>query len=118
MITTNYSRITDEASDVNAELVSLRAHKNNIPKRSLDLRKWMCGEPGLAEDLLPFVGELINPAAPVIGTLIAAPTRCRSLSPFRGASHRVHGERRGNSSPPRSRDKRARRRASTAAQPT
>jgi uncharacterized protein YPO0396 len=52
-------RLTDEADDVNAELASLRAHKNNIPKRSLDLRKWMCRELGLAEDSLPFAGELI-----------------------------------------------------------
>ncbi len=53
------TRLTDEAAEVNAELISLRAHKNNIPKRSLDLRKWICGELGLAGDSLPFAGELI-----------------------------------------------------------
>jgi uncharacterized protein YPO0396 len=52
-------RRTDQANDVNAELVSLRAHKNNIPKRNLDLRTSMCRELGLAEDSLPFAGELI-----------------------------------------------------------
>ena len=31
-------RLTGEANDVNAELVSLRQHKNNIPKQNLDLR--------------------------------------------------------------------------------
>ncbi len=52
-------RLTDEANDVNAELVSLRQHKNNIPKRNLDLRKRMCHELGLVDGSLPFVGELI-----------------------------------------------------------
>jgi uncharacterized protein YPO0396 len=52
-------RLGGEGSDVNAELVSLRAHKNNIPKRNLDLRMWMCDELGLAGDSLPFAGELI-----------------------------------------------------------
>ena len=52
-------RLTGEANDVNAELVSLRQHKNNIPKRNLDLRKRMCDELGLADGSLPFAGELI-----------------------------------------------------------
>ncbi|MGN6679716.1 MAG: ATP-binding protein, partial [Streptosporangiaceae bacterium] len=52
-------RLSDEANDANAELVSLRAHQNNIPKRSLDLRNSMCNELGLAGDSLPFAGELI-----------------------------------------------------------
>jgi len=34
----------DKAAGVNAELVSLREHPNNIPKRQLDLRAWMCRE--------------------------------------------------------------------------
>ena len=53
-------RLTEEADDVNAELVSLRAHQNNIPKRNLDLRTWMCRELGLGEGSLPFAGELIT----------------------------------------------------------
>ena len=52
-------RLTDEANDVNTELVSLRQHKNNIPKRNLDLRQRMCDELGLPADSLPFAGELI-----------------------------------------------------------
>ena len=52
-------RLTGEADEVNAELLSLRQHKNNIPKRNLDLRTWMRAELGLAGDSLPFVGELI-----------------------------------------------------------
>jgi uncharacterized protein YPO0396 len=49
----------NEAADVNAELVSLNQRKSNIPVRSLDLRQRMCDELGLAEDTLPFAGELI-----------------------------------------------------------
>jgi uncharacterized protein YPO0396 len=49
----------DKAAGVNAELTSLREHPNNIPKRQLDLRAWMCRELRLAEDTLPFAGELI-----------------------------------------------------------
>jgi uncharacterized protein YPO0396 len=52
-------RLTSEANVVNGELVSLRQHKNNIPRRNLDLRKRMCDELGLAGDALPFAGELI-----------------------------------------------------------
>ena len=49
----------DEAAEVNAELISLREHPHNIPRRQLDLRAWMCRELRLAEDTLPFAGELI-----------------------------------------------------------
>jgi uncharacterized protein YPO0396 len=49
----------DKAAGVNAELVSLREHPNNIPKRQLDLRAWMCRELRLEEQALPFAGELI-----------------------------------------------------------
>jgi uncharacterized protein YPO0396 len=52
-------RLTGEANAVNSELVSLRQHKNNIPKRNLDLRKRLCDELGLVNDALPFAGELI-----------------------------------------------------------
>ena len=36
--------LQDKAAEVNAELVSLREHPNNIPKHQLDLRAWMCRE--------------------------------------------------------------------------
>ena len=36
------SELDAQAGEVNAELRSLRARKNNIPKRSLDLRRWLC----------------------------------------------------------------------------
>ena len=51
--------IGDKAAGVNAELVSLREHPNNIPKRQLDLRAWMCRELRLDARALPFAGELI-----------------------------------------------------------
>jgi len=49
----------DKAAGVNAELISLREHPNNIPKRQLDLRAWMCRELRLDELALPFAGELM-----------------------------------------------------------
>ncbi len=49
----------DEAADVNAELVSLREHPNNIPRRQLDLRASMCQDLRLDAHALPFAGELI-----------------------------------------------------------
>jgi uncharacterized protein YPO0396 len=49
-----------EAGDVNAELRSLRARKSNIPVRDLELRTRLCHELRLAEDALPFAGELIE----------------------------------------------------------
>jgi uncharacterized protein YPO0396 len=51
--------LQDKATGVNAELVSLREHPNNIPKRQLDLRAWMCRELRLEAHALPFAGELI-----------------------------------------------------------
>ena len=51
--------LDDEAADVNAELLSLRERKTNIPKKPLELRAWLCRELRIEEDSLPFVGELI-----------------------------------------------------------
>ena len=51
--------LEDKAAGVNAELISLREHPNNIPKRQLDLRAWMCRELRLDPEALPFAGELI-----------------------------------------------------------
>ena len=48
-----------EAAEVNAELRSLRERKSNIPRRQLDLRALLCRELRLADDTLPFAGELI-----------------------------------------------------------
>jgi uncharacterized protein YPO0396 len=51
--------LEDKAAGVNAELLSLREHPNNIPKRQLDLRALMCRELRLADTALPFAGELV-----------------------------------------------------------
>jgi uncharacterized protein YPO0396 len=52
--------LKDEAGELNAELLSLQSRKTSMPKRSLDLRHWLCQELDLAEPELPFVGELIQ----------------------------------------------------------
>ncbi|MFI7443503.1 ATP-binding protein [Nonomuraea indica] len=52
--------VDKEAAEINAELVSLKSRPNNIPKRSLDLRTWLCGQLDLDERELPFAGELIR----------------------------------------------------------
>ncbi|GAB3843861.1 ATP-binding protein [Dactylosporangium cerinum] len=50
----------DRLEELNAELLSLRQRRNNIPRRMLELREWMCGELRLPESTLPFAGELIQ----------------------------------------------------------
>lgn len=51
--------LSDEATEVNAELRSLQERKTNIPKKQLELRAWLCRELLIGEDSLPFAGELI-----------------------------------------------------------
>jgi uncharacterized protein YPO0396 len=51
--------LEEKAAGVNAELLSLREHPNNIPKQQLDLRAWMCRELRLKPEALPYAGELI-----------------------------------------------------------
>ena len=51
--------LEEKAAAVNAELVSLREHPNNIPKQQLDLRALMCQELRLDHNALPYAGELI-----------------------------------------------------------
>ncbi|HEV2345485.1 MAG TPA: ATP-binding protein [Actinocrinis sp.] len=49
-----------EAKEVAAELRSMQEHRNNIPRRSLELRDRLCAELGLTAAELPFAGELIQ----------------------------------------------------------
>jgi uncharacterized protein YPO0396 len=49
-----------EHGEIDAEIVSLRQRRSNIPSRTLGIRERLCGELGLAEDDVPFVGELIE----------------------------------------------------------
>jgi len=52
-------KLDEEAAEVNAELRSLRARKNNIPARDLEVRERLCRELRLTEESLPFAGELM-----------------------------------------------------------
>jgi uncharacterized protein YPO0396 len=52
--------LDDEAKEVSAELRSMREHRNNIPRRSLELRDRLCAGLGLTAAELPFAGELIQ----------------------------------------------------------
>jgi uncharacterized protein YPO0396 len=49
-----------DATELNDELRSLAERRNNIPRRSLDVRATLCAELGLDTSVLPFVGELIR----------------------------------------------------------
>ena len=52
-------KLDEEGAEVNAELRSLQARKNNIPTRDLEVRTRLCRELRLTEESLPFAGELI-----------------------------------------------------------
>ena len=52
-------KLDAEAAEINGELRSLRQRKNNIPVRQLDVRALLCRELAVADDTLPFAGELI-----------------------------------------------------------
>ncbi|GAA0917797.1 ATP-binding protein [Virgisporangium aurantiacum] len=54
------ARADEEMGEVNAELLSLRGRRSNIPRHSLDLRGQICGELGITPEALPFAGELIQ----------------------------------------------------------
>ncbi|MBP2320578.1 uncharacterized protein YPO0396 [Kibdelosporangium banguiense] len=49
-----------ESAELNAELISLRDRRSNIPKRILDVREALCGQLGVDAEALPFAGELIQ----------------------------------------------------------
>jgi uncharacterized protein YPO0396 len=49
-----------ESTELNAELVSLRGRRSNLPRRVLELRERLAGELGLTVADLPFAGELIR----------------------------------------------------------
>jgi uncharacterized protein YPO0396 len=49
-----------EAKDINDELRSLRSRPSNLPMKSLEIRAWLVQDLGLAEEELPFAGELLQ----------------------------------------------------------
>lgn len=54
------SKLDEEAKSVNVELRSLRSRPSNLPADRVALRGRLCTELGLAEDDLPYAGELIR----------------------------------------------------------
>jgi uncharacterized protein YPO0396 len=58
-VAADHKELKSESDELNAELISLRERRSNIPARSLKLRAWLCAEIGLPEAALPFAGELI-----------------------------------------------------------
>ncbi|MEV6231121.1 ATP-binding protein [Saccharopolyspora shandongensis] len=52
--------LDSDAAELNAELLSLRERRSNIPKRSLDLRDALCAALRVDSTELPFAGELIQ----------------------------------------------------------
>jgi uncharacterized protein YPO0396 len=59
-VAADHKELKREADELNAELISLRERRSNIPARSLKLRSWLCDELALSEADLPFAGELIQ----------------------------------------------------------
>ncbi len=52
--------VDEQSNTVNAELVSLRDRRSNIPLRSIQIRHALCEALGLTDEELPFAGELIQ----------------------------------------------------------
>ncbi|HJX75118.1 MAG TPA: hypothetical protein VJ247_02110, partial [Gaiella sp.] len=50
----------EESDEIRAELISLAQRRSSIPRELLALRERLCSETGVAENRLPFVGELIQ----------------------------------------------------------
>ena len=77
-------KLDEEAAEVNAELRSLQARKNNIPVRDLEVRERLCRELRLTEESLPFAGELIavrEEEADWEGAAERAAARLRAVGP-------------------------------------
>jgi uncharacterized protein YPO0396 len=53
-------QLTAEAATLNDEIRSLRSRHSNLPAERLRLREWLCRETHIAEDVLPFAGELLQ----------------------------------------------------------
>lgn len=57
---TEEKRADQELKQVSAELESLRARKTSIPREQIEKRKQLCQALHIAEEDLPFVGELLE----------------------------------------------------------
>lgn len=55
-----FRQLAEQEQELKSEIQSLRQRRSNIPKRMLDLREELCRATGLAEEMLPFAGELLQ----------------------------------------------------------
>jgi uncharacterized protein YPO0396 len=55
-----FAKAREERGELVGELESLRSRRSNIPGEQVALRARLCRETGLAEEDLPFVGELLQ----------------------------------------------------------
>jgi uncharacterized protein YPO0396 len=54
------TRAREESEELNAELLSLRSRRNNLPRENLEIRAAISADLGIDPDELPFAGELIQ----------------------------------------------------------
>ncbi|MEU1185805.1 ATP-binding protein [Streptomyces sp. NPDC005820] len=54
------AQLNQQAEDLNADLISLRSRRSNIPRKQLEVRARLSRELGIEESALPFAGELIQ----------------------------------------------------------
>ncbi len=52
--------LKDRGGELESELSSLRSRRSNIPRRNLEIRALMAGDLSIAEEELPFAGELLQ----------------------------------------------------------
>lgn len=57
---TEKSKLQTELEGINGELESLRSRKSSIPRDQIEKRRQLCKTLTIAEDELPFVGELLE----------------------------------------------------------
>jgi uncharacterized protein YPO0396 len=55
-----FQQLRDQHAELSRELESLRVRRSNIPARMLTLREALCRAASVAEEALPFAGELIQ----------------------------------------------------------
>ena len=53
-------QLRGESDEIRAELISLRERRSSIPRELLALRDRLCEETGVADERVPFVGELVQ----------------------------------------------------------
>lgn len=59
-ITIEFRKMTDQCREIEKELISLKKRQSSIPARNLELRFRICQSLGIAEQEIPFAGELLQ----------------------------------------------------------